>query len=482
MATSGPRTTHRPSPAIAASGLALALLSLLAATSGPARAKVEPPAGGFARIGLGSCAARGCHGAVGPTEPARGEAYIPGGAYTTWRAFDPHARASAVLLEPRSRSIAARLSGPLRGAPAHEARACLACHASPGPPPEAASPTAARGIDCEGCHGPAGRWGEAHLALDWIAKSPAAKAEAGLSDLSTPRARAEGCVGCHVGDRSRGMDVNHDLLAAGHPRLNFEYASYLAALPKHWREPRQKARAVKPSPGSPVDFEAKSWAVGQAVTARAVLRLLADRADASTAEALADDGAGPSSPWPEFAESECFACHHVPSGPGPRPSRGPRAIGGPGRLPWATWPSAMLPALAGDRPDVDPSAAGSAWSRLRVEMALPEPDAAKVAGLAREGDRSLDAWVGSLEMATFDAGRVEALIAGLSKVEPGRVDTWDASAQRYLAIEALIRAWKDLGGGLLNPDAARLIESAPARLAFPPDYDSPRGGRTSPGP
>ena len=445
MVSSPPRSAHRP--AILAGALILAGACLLPGTTpGAARPDLGPaPASAFAHIGVNSCAARGCHGAVGGVEPGSGDVYIKGGAFTTWRGFDPHARAHDVLLDPRSVRIAANLRGPA----AHESTLCLSCHATPA---EAGS-SAPRGIDCEGCHGPASKWGEAHVALDWISLKPAAKAASGFRDLSTPRARSESCVGCHVGDRSRGMEVDHDLIAAGHPRLNFEYASYLAALPKHWREETPA-----------VDFEARSWAVGQAVTARAVLRLLDDRATAAIPP-------NSSSPWPEFAESECFACHHVPANPGERPFRDPKAIG-PGRLPWATWTWAMLPVLASDRPEVL-----GPLAKLREEMSRAEPDPGKVAGLAREGRLALGSWIDRLDPSRFDARRVEGLIAELTRPEPGRVETWDESAQRSLAVEALARAWKDLGGAGLDPAAARLIESAPKRLAFPVDFDSPREGR-----
>jgi len=252
------------------------------------------------------------------------------------------------------------------------------------------------GVDCEGCHGPAGGWGQGHLALSWAALTPGAKAASGMRDLSGSAARAGACVACHVGDRSRGMNVNHDLIAAGHPRLNFEYASSLAALPKHWREPHEAGR----EPAG--DFEARSWAVGQAVTAD----------------------------------------------PSPRAGRGPRAIG-PGRLPWATWPSAMLPAPAKGRAEVDSSVAGSPWAMLRSEMSRTEPDAKAVADLARRGVRGLDAWVADLERGPA------------ADAAPGR-------------------ALKDLGGGPPGPEAARLLETAPNLLAFPPNYDSPREGRPAP--
>ena len=133
--------------------------------------KAEPtPAPEPQRIGMNSCAARGCHGAVEATDPSQGRVYIKDGAYTTWLNYDPHARAYAVLLEPRSVAIAYRLNAdtrnkPLDGQPAHQAALCLSCHATVGPSP-AKSPEIAPlsdGISCEACHGPAEIWQEKHL-------------------------------------------------------------------------------------------------------------------------------------------------------------------------------------------------------------------------------------------------------------------------------------------------------------------------------
>ena len=45
--------------------------------------------------------------------------------------------------------------------------------------------------------------------------------------------RAEKCVSCHVGDESRNVD--HELIAAGHPDLVFDLETYTAMLPPHWR-------------------------------------------------------------------------------------------------------------------------------------------------------------------------------------------------------------------------------------------------------
>ena len=417
------RSLRRSAAAVAAAGLILAVGSRPSASPGAPAAGLAPAPS--ARVGVASCANRGCHGAVGPVEPTSGDAYIAGGAYTTWRAFDPHARAFATLLGPRSVAIAARLRS---STPAQDSRLCLACHSTP---TEADDPAPApRAVDCEGCHGPAGKWSEAHVVLDWMKLDPASKAASGYRDLAGPRARAEACVSCHVGDRSRGMEVGHDLIAAGHPRLRFEYASHLAALPRHWREEGETATSG-----------AKSWAVGQAVAARASLRLLAARAEG--------DG-----PWPEFSESECFACHHVPAAAGP--IRDPGAIGSPR---WAAWSSAMLPLVAADRPDV-----AAAWAGVRAEMERPEPDAPAVAAKAHAGLEALDAWIRAMDASNFDAARVEAWQIRLTRPGPTVAESWDEAAQRFLALEAFARA-----SGRSGPD--------PASLAFPPGYDSPRQGR-----
>lgn len=72
--------------------------------------------------------------------------------------------------------------------------------------------------------------------------------------------RVRNCVTCHIGDSEH--EVNHDLIAAGHPHLLFEFAAYQ----------RQKAEAM-------ADFTQRSWAVGQTVSLEAVAELLATRVE-----------------------------------------------------------------------------------------------------------------------------------------------------------------------------------------------------------
>ena len=464
----------RSRAALTAGVTGLAAILGAMASPGGASPRLEPsPTSEPRRVGMNSCAARGCHGAVGATDPGQGNVYIKDGAYTTWLNYDPHARAYDVLLESRSVAIADKLKGPLDGKPAHEAALCLSCHATVGPP-EAKAPGVAPlrdGITCESCHGPAESWQDKHLALAWRNQPAAIKARDGMTDLGTPLARAGNCVGCHVGDRSRGMDMNHDLIAAGHPRLNFEFASYQAIYPKHWKEEHEKAGTSGGKATAAGDFEARSWAVGQVVTARAVLDLLTSRALASKGGA-ARKAPAPEAIWPEFSEYECFACHHGLTKPSPFQGPG-HALGRPGRLPWATWPSAMLPELAKGRAGIDLDAAGSPWTELRTEMGRGVPDADKVAELAARGTRQLDALLEGLETEPFDSARVNSLLKEFTSRSPNAAEGWDRAAQHFLALSSLARAAKGLGVPI-GPEVEAAIRGGSKPLDFPPDYDSPR--------
>ena len=60
--------------------------------------------------------------------------------------------------------------------------------------------------------------------------------------------------------------MNHDLLATGHPRLNFELTTYFANLPRHWDDKADQQRQP--------NREAVMWEVGQMVSARTSLALL----------------------------------------------------------------------------------------------------------------------------------------------------------------------------------------------------------------
>jgi hypothetical protein len=370
------------------------------------------PAGDLHPVGAGSCASTACHGG----DSSRG---IKGSEYTVWVESDPHARAYAVLHDPRSDRIVKNLKGEY---PAYNNQVCLGCHAT--------TNSSSDGVGCETCHGAARNWLSTHYLPGWKQMSAAAKADLGMLATKKLSVRAQACVECHVGSGAR--DVNHDLIAAGHPRLNFEFGSYLAILPKHWREREDKARYP--------DLEARAWALGQVTSARAALQLLADRA------------ADKKKPWPEFAEYECAACHHQLSKDGRRPSTRE-----PGALPWSGWYYALL----SDALPVDSDHSGRISGALRnlgEAMKKPYPDRNRIAEQARDTAAQV------LEIKTAPVrtpGNVRRLLTSLLERDIP-LENRDGSAQRYLAVAALYHCVGDLG--YPDPEIKTVIRGMRARL------------------
>ncbi|MGH6692500.1 MAG: multiheme c-type cytochrome, partial [Gammaproteobacteria bacterium] len=221
-------------------------------------------------IGAGGCASSNCHG--GTSALPESESRILGNEYSIWSVSDKHSRAYKVLEEPRSKRMAEILSI----ADARTDKRCTVCHA-------AGSPDRARsdGVSCEACHGPSEKWLGPHTQQN----SHAASVAAGMIDTKNLELRAKNCLECHLGTRDRVVD--HELIAAGHPDLAFELDTFSWAQPMHHREPKPGAGNTSP--------RLRAMAVGQATAFAEGMRLLAARAARN---------------WPEFAELECYQCHH----------------------------------------------------------------------------------------------------------------------------------------------------------------------------
>jgi hypothetical protein len=222
-------------------------------------------------LGPASCAQDACHGATRPRKAFD----VLQNEYYTWLNRDRHAKAYEVLYDARSAAIARNLA---LARSAAEAPRCLGCHVLSPPAAEQAGPIETTdGVSCEACHGPASGWRGGHTAEGWSHEQSVA---AGMLDLRDPGVRSAVCLSCHLGDGDR--EVDHDLLAAGHPPLRFELDNYSQAMPAHWR--------AMPAEG------VRLWAVGQAAAFRDSARELARRAREG--------------PWPDFSWLSCDACHH----------------------------------------------------------------------------------------------------------------------------------------------------------------------------
>ena len=415
----------------------------------------------FLPKGAGSCAASACHGGDAAMAPPASN--VLRNEHTTWITSDPHALAFEILSNERSERIERNLGKATNSfiSAANDAR-CLACHALPtaeNAGPDLADTIRRDGVSCESCHGDSSAWIGEHTRFDWMGLDRTAKSQSfnftNLRDLNT---RAQTCAGCHVGapaDPSRGVparDVNHDLIAAGHPRLNWEFSAYVANYPKHWI---QKEKTP--------DWDAKLWKIGQAATLRASADLLASRADQASQK---------KAPWPELSEYGCFSCHF---GLKETPFRGNRDPNTPlGTPQWASWNLPMAEMLA----KTDPTANGvdAKIANLRKTMGNLVADPAIVRSEAEALRASLDGWLATPNAFVFDPNGMNTIINTLNARDANGKRTlarnWDSAAQIYLGLAAAHASIGQFGGNdpALRSELATLLKE----LGFEKGFDSPR--------
>jgi Cytochrome c554 and c-prime len=255
-------------------------------------------------LGPGSCASSTCHGAVvDPKSPPTWRT-----SFSVWEASDPHAQAGIVLFNELSTRIAIQLDPATKDSVQafHQLlqRRCISCHATAaaGITDQATSADVwpeilAMGVSCESCHGGASGWLSKHTQRGWPDDPQRLVPPHGMRDTEHWLPNVDGCLRCHVGSHTAdGMvrDMNHDLIAAGHPQLRFEPSDLMSRLPRHWSEKPVADVAASPSGNL---REGAQW------------RLLATQARLSQ-ERMAAALSSKDVPVPEFSEFDCSACHH----------------------------------------------------------------------------------------------------------------------------------------------------------------------------
>jgi hypothetical protein len=348
-----------------------------------------------------------------------------------------------------------------------KAAECLACHANPPAVKEMDKrpDLVAVGVGCEACHGPGGGWVIAHTEPGFRERSWQHKASLGMYPVlaSAPLSeRVQVCAGCHIGatpDKNKPLrDMNHDMIAAGHPRLTFEYCAYLANMPPHWR------KVTDPSPAA--------WSISRVASAVSALELLQYRAEHAN-EAVDVGGPGDRKrtlPWPEFAEFDCYACHHDLSG---RSGRQHRGYSAPSRKPGAfllsTWHTHLLPEAASSiDPQLDASMkpfteAMHSKGGVFPASSTTKSEAEKAIVLLKETLTRLE----QKPPSDFEElrRRLESQVAGMGFENLN----WDEAAQIYFALSALSGKSDDL-------------EKALKLLEFPPPWQSPKDRFPRPAP
>jgi hypothetical protein len=383
-------------------------------------------------LGAQSCAAGGCHG------QARDGSRDWQSAYSVWFADDPHRRAGDVLYAERSVEIYRSLH-PLEhpsertdevSYSAFVQARCAGCHTIPATTTSAIAVRS--GVSCEACHGPASGWIDQHYLTGW-------KRGSGFRDLKNLPTRAAVCTSCHVGPVvADGItyDVDHELIAAGHPRLAFELDAYLTNYPKHWNEAADHARF----PGT---FHSNAWLCGQQAASAKLIDQLSSRRQ----------------PGPEFASYDCFDCHHALRVRGASRTGFPRP---------ALLPLTQLAAVTGNQAESPlHSLLRQAESHLERHWTEAESQSLAVQGHSLPAVRVLQAT--DLPAHAGDLRRIPASWTSESL-------SWDQVVQFYLAVQAFSR---DLPAQTRNPlaDAAEQLAAALGPQNFggrlPTQYDSP---------
>ena len=322
--------------------------------------------GRFESVGSSSCSATACHGSV-HREP-NDTPGIPS-EYHIWRQHDPHARAGWKLGVPLSQQILRDLDIVQNGQIVdHDGFAnCLNCHAPQNATAAQSvdftnSYSLSRGVGCESCHGGAEKWLAPHARSDWQSIN---HDDLGMFDTKSLLVRARVCVDCHVGSPNR--SVNHDLIAAGHPVLQFELTQYHNRLPKHWHDDKQATAS----------FQTQLWWAGQLATGDAASFLLESRVERK----------GGNSTWPELSEFNCAGCHQSFSS---RTNDSPLV-----ELNYRQWNFAVLPQLASRQSAQSQSA--SKFFRSSQELAaemkrMNRSDHSQIAQMTRSLRRNLNVW------------------------------------------------------------------------------------------
>jgi len=463
--------------------------------------KLIGPANALAKdlkyIGVGGCAAAACHGGPLTSDPSR----LWNCSYTIWatqeplaatenraiktadhaRLIDKHNRSYSVLYEKRSKRIVQLLDHlpDIESAQPQKDARCVACHSVPRDPATVPISILADGVGCELCHGPAKDWIVKHTEKQWIAAYEKGDykplTDLGMIDTRSLLSRARICAGCHVGSPGDATqltrDVNHDLIAAGHPRLDFSYHAFLGVMPKHWSDSAARSGPAAMKPGFKTDSEshAEAWAIGQVVAAEAALKLLAHRA--------AVDDKVSSCPWPEFSEYDCYACHHeLGSFPSPRQDAAKKRSQPLGSLRWGSWYFPEVQFLIASEPfrkwyeDFD-----QPLNELKAQMAAPIAtlDRKAIQESATKAAAAMRRMAGELEHQSFDQDKIDRLLLRAADENFSPSD-WDEAAQRLLTLDALwdahqfFQSQRGVPSGKDEQAVTDALDAIRKKLEFPP--------------
>ncbi len=367
---------------------------------------------------ISGCMTSACHGAsVAPDTPT----WQRSG--KIWFDQDPHAQAYTDLLTQSSQRIVEKLSNRSQSVSSDEYRQfleekCVSCHASEHAPAEQRT----LGVDCQSCHGPADAWDQTHYSKQWQSLGAKRFDQTRMLNMESISSRAAICSSCHVGElnrQGREREVDHRLMAAGHPAMHFDFELFSQRYPKHWAVSETSSTE---SHGNSF----RQWQIGKLQASIVRLKLLAARVEPVSTSGSARD-------WPELTEYSCYSCHHKLDSPSWRPPRGST-----NSFVWDSWLTSQLDIAINEKSSASLS---RHLAELKAAMEKSLPNAPQVREMSISLLRLLEIELATKLDAKADANsemqNLQSQLGRVLKNERKLVD-WESAAQWYVASTCLV--------------------------------------------
>jgi hypothetical protein len=228
-------------------------------------------------------------------------------------------------------------------------------------------------------------------------------------------------------------------------------------MPRHWKTPRESAPGVSAENGAWAGV--REWGTGQAVQLRASLERLAWRSKGKN--------------WPEYAELDCFACHHSLTAP-EQSWRQERGYPGrrPGDPPWNGSRYAVFRELAHQVDNGAASRLDDQVAQLAKALSQLNPDRDTIASLSSSATPLANQLAARIEAQPYDAAMTLRLLQKISDdADEISNDGERAAEQAAMAIDSLFIAYARTEKAANAAEARAAINGLFQQLENPSSYN-----------
>jgi hypothetical protein len=276
-----------------------------------------------------------------------------------------------------------------------------------------------------------------------------------MRDLHDPVHRAENCLTCHLGTADKAVD--HEMIAAGHPDLYFELASFTAAMPRHWVEHSADDRTKDDA-----FADVRMLAAGQAVQLREQLQRVARNSQGNA--------------WPEFADLDCFACHHslTDADNSWRQAQG-YAGRKPGNPPWNLSRYAVLHQIVNELDRDGGRRLDTEVEKLYAIMSGGNPDRNQAAAQARTTADIASRLAQQISATSFDQARTQRLLQAIARDGAAISRQGERAAeQATMALQSLYLAYAAQARATNDAQVRAALKALFQQVENPSAYNAPK--------